>query len=102
MVSQRTGMPATDAQQRVTTIYARAKATLDDTATMARQKADDARKATAYTALWMVVALLAGAFVSAWLATFGGRQRDAAAMAAAERRRRLDGWHDAVRRTLTR
>lgn len=79
LVSQRTGLPQAEAQTRVNTIYTDAKKALYDAAATIKQQADDGRKATAYTALWMVVALLAGAFVSAWLATFGGRQRDGAA-----------------------
>jgi hypothetical protein len=81
IVSQRTGMPLADAQRRVTETHARARKAIDDTALQARRTADEARKASAYTALWMVIALMAGAFVSAWLATFGGRQRDNAFVA---------------------
>jgi hypothetical protein len=78
LVSQRTGLSQADAQARVNTVYSDAKKAVYDASATLKQQADDARKATAYAALWMVVALLAGAFVSAWLATFGGRQRDAA------------------------
>jgi hypothetical protein len=81
MVSQRTGLPLANAQQRVNETYAKAKKAIDDTAATVRRQADEARKATAYTAMWMVIALMAGAFVAAWLATFGGRQRDAAVVA---------------------
>jgi hypothetical protein len=38
---------------------------------------DEARKASAYGALWMFVTLLAGAFSASLMAVFGGRQRDA-------------------------
>lgn len=78
LVSQRTGLSLGEAQARVNTIYADAKKSLYDAAATIKQQADEGRKATAYTALWMVVALLAGAFISAWMATFGGRQRDGA------------------------
>ena len=78
LVSQRTGLPLADAQRRVNDIYTRARTAVDGAAQEARRVADEARKATAYTALWMCVALLAGAFIAAWLATYGGRQRDAA------------------------
>jgi hypothetical protein len=37
---------------------------------------EEQRKATALAALWLVVSLFVGAFVSAWAATFGGRLRD--------------------------
>jgi len=78
IVSVRTGLPVADAQRRVTDIYERAHKGLEDAELAVRQKADEARKASAYTALWLFVALLAGAFISAWMATFGGRQRDEA------------------------
>ncbi|MNG40640.1 hypothetical protein D3C84_1293130 [compost metagenome] len=39
--------------------------------------AEQAAKAAALTALWMFVALLAGAFFASLAATFGGRRRDA-------------------------
>lgn len=38
---------------------------------------EDARKASAYGALWMFVTLLMGAFAASLMAVFGGRQRDA-------------------------
>lgn len=41
-----------------------------------RERTDAMRKAAAYSALWMFVAMLAGAFVASWAATFGGRHRD--------------------------
>lgn len=78
LVSQRTGLSQADAQARVNNVHAEAKKSVYDAAATVKQQTDDARKAAAYTALWMVVALLAGAFIAAWMATFGGRQRDAA------------------------
>jgi MFS family permease len=42
----------------------------------AAQITDEQRKATALAALWLVVSLFVGAFISAWAATFGGRLRD--------------------------
>ncbi|WP_245932544.1 hypothetical protein [Aquabacterium olei] len=80
LVSARTGLPPDQAEQRVRTQFAKAKQTLADAENTAKQKADDARRASAYGALWMFVALLAGAFVAAAMATFGGRQRDAAVL----------------------
>ena len=38
------------------------------------------RKAAALAALWMVVSLFVGAFISAWAATYGGRLRDKAVL----------------------
>ena len=43
----------------------------------AKETADEARKASAYAALWIFVSLLIGAFVASLAATLGGRQRDA-------------------------
>ncbi len=82
LVSARTELPPDAAERRVRTQFAKARQALADAQTTARQKADDARRASAYTALWMFVALLAGAFVAAGMATFGGRHRDAAAVPA--------------------
>ena len=76
LVAQRTGMSQQDAEKRVTDIYARAQARLQETETAAKDAADKARKATAYSALWIFVSLLIGAFMASWTATFGGRQRD--------------------------
>ena len=43
----------------------------------ARAGADEARKVTAKSALWLFVSLLFGAFVASLGATLGGRQREA-------------------------
>ncbi len=76
VVAQRTGLTQQEAEKRVTDTYARVKAKLQDTETTAREMADKARKASAYAALWMVIALLGGAFVASWAAVYGGRRRD--------------------------
>jgi hypothetical protein len=73
-------MSQAQAQTRVNDTFARAQKSLRDAEATVRQKADEARKASAHATLWMFVALLAGAFVAAWLATYGGRQRDSAAL----------------------
>lgn len=77
LVAQRTGLSQQDAEQRVTDLYARAQAKLNDAEVAAKEAADQARKASAYAALWIFVSLLGGAFVASFAATFGGRQRDA-------------------------
>jgi hypothetical protein len=77
LVAQRAGISQQDAQQRVTETFNRLQAAVNDAETAAKQAADKARKASAYTALWLVVSLLAGAFVASWSATLGGRLRDA-------------------------
>jgi hypothetical protein len=77
MVSERTGLTQREAEKRVTEVYARAQARLNEIETAAKDTADEARKASAYAALWIFVSLLIGAFVASLAATMGGRQRDA-------------------------
>lgn len=77
LVARRTGLSQQDAEKRVTDLYARAQAKLDDAEVAAKEAADQARKASAYAALWVFVSLLGGAFVASLAATLGGRQRDA-------------------------
>jgi hypothetical protein len=76
LLAKRSGMTQADAEKRVDDIYARASAAAADAKAKAMAAADEARKAAAHTALWMFVALLAGAFVASLCATIGGRQRD--------------------------
>lgn len=76
LIARRTGLSQADAQRRVDDIYARASKASNDAQAAAKQAAETARKAAAHSALWMFVALLLGAFVASWAATFGGRQRD--------------------------
>lgn len=76
IVAQRTGLTQQEAEQRVSQNYAQMQNRLQEAETKARAAADDARKATAYSALWLFVSLLLGAFVASLAATFGGRQRD--------------------------
>ncbi len=75
-VAQRTGMPLAQAQARVSTIYAEAQAALLSAEASAKRATDAARKTSAYTALWLVIALMMGAFSASVAATLGGRQRD--------------------------
>lgn len=76
VVSKRTGLAPAEADRRVDDVYMRlSKATAQAKAEL-KQTADKARKAAAYSALWMFVALLIGAFFASLCATFGGRQRD--------------------------
>ena len=77
VVAQRTGLTQQDAEKRVVDTYARVQAKLNDAQTAARDAADKARKASAYTALWLFISLLIGAFVASLAATYGGRRRDA-------------------------
>ena len=76
LVSQRTGLNQAEAEKRVTDTYNRVQTKLRDAETKAKEAADQARKASAYAALWLFVSLLIGAFVASLMATFGGRHRD--------------------------
>lgn len=76
VVAQRTGITQQEAEKRVTDTFARIQTKLEETKNSAKEMADKARKASASAALWMVVALLAGAFVASWAAVYGGRRRD--------------------------
>ena len=80
LVAQKTGLGQAEAEQRITDTFTRLKQTLDDAAAKARQVADDARKASALLALWLVVSLFVGAFVASFAATWGGRLRDSSVL----------------------
>jgi hypothetical protein len=69
-------MPQADAEKRVAEVFARLQASAKDAETATRNAADKARKASAYSALWLFVSLLMGAFFASLAATYGGRQRD--------------------------
>ncbi len=77
LVAQSTGLSATDAEKRVSAQYGQLQNKLRETEEAARIAADKARRASAYSALWMFVSLMVGAFVASLAATFGGRRRDA-------------------------
>ncbi|WP_395017891.1 hypothetical protein [Dongia sp.] len=76
LIAQRTGMSQQDAEKRIDEVTAKVKAAADEAATKAKEAADAARKAGAALAMWTVVAMLIGAFVSSYAATIGGRHRD--------------------------
>jgi hypothetical protein len=69
LVAEGTGLASAEAEQRISASF-----------TQLKQKADDARKASAGLALWLVVSLFVGAFVASLAATFGGRLRDSAVL----------------------
>lgn len=77
VIAKRTGISQQDAERRVSDTFARVRTELSDAEASAKEAADKARKASAYTALWLFISLLIGAFVASLSATFGGRQRDA-------------------------
>ena len=76
LIAQRTGMSQADAEKRVTETYNRLQSKVLDAETKAKETAEQARKASAYAALWLFVSLMIGAFVASLMATFGGRHRD--------------------------
>lgn len=76
IIAKRTGLPPSDAEKRVSDVFNKALTAIANAEQNAKLTADRARKAAAYSALWMFVALLSGAFVASLAATFGGRQRD--------------------------
>ena len=76
LVAQRTGLPQADAETRVNTAYAQMHNQIQTAKATALEAVEKSRKLSAYAALWLFIALLMGAFVASWVATFGGRQRD--------------------------
>lgn len=76
VISRYTGINQRDAEVRITNIREQAQQAALELETAAREAADDARRSASYSALWMFVALLCGAFFASLMATFGGRQRD--------------------------
>lgn len=84
LVAQRTDLTQEEAQQKVQQSFEQVKQQVDKAKAAAKEAeekakiaAEQARKATAYSMLWMFVALLIGAFFGSLSATVGGRQRDA-------------------------
>jgi len=76
IVAKHTGLDPADASKRVNDTFTIVQDTTAKAEHTAMEAADKARKTTAYTALWMFVSLLCGAFISSFFATFGGKQRD--------------------------
>ena len=76
LVAQNTNLTQQQAEARVNEVYENTRQRLDELEATAREAAETARKASAYTSLWLSVALLIGAFVASLAATWGGRQRD--------------------------
>ncbi|MDB5800840.1 MAG: hypothetical protein JWL63_1779 [Rhodocyclales bacterium] len=76
LIARQTSLGQADAEKRVADTYTRVSNAINDAETRARDTANKARKAAAHAALWMFVALLAGAFVASLSALFSGRLRD--------------------------
>jgi len=77
LISERTGIPAAQAQERVQRSFDQARQQVEQAKEKAKQAAETTRKVAAHTSLWLFVALLIGAFVGSFSSTIGGRQRDA-------------------------
>jgi len=80
LVAANTGLSQPDAERRVTDTFTRLDSNVREATAKAKQVADEARKASAWLALWLVVSLLIGAFVASLAATFGGRLRDSSVL----------------------
>jgi hypothetical protein len=65
LVAAKTGLSQTDAENRVSEVFAQLQ-----------QETDTTRSAIARVSLWLFIALLIGAFCASFAATIGGRQRD--------------------------
>ncbi|MDR3427462.1 hypothetical protein [Silvimonas sp.] len=76
VIARQTGVDQATAETRVSQAYERLDQTVTQATQTAKAAADKARKATAYSALWMFVALLCGAFFASLFATLGGKRRD--------------------------
>lgn len=76
LVSLHSGLSQVDAEKRVSATFSKLQSNVNNAKVAAADAADKVRKASAYTALWLFISLLAGAFVASVAATFGGRQRD--------------------------
>jgi hypothetical protein len=76
IVAQRTGLAQTEANQRVSDLFAREMQYKNAVEQRARAAADAARKAGAYASIWIFISLLCGAFVASLMATHGGKVRD--------------------------
>jgi hypothetical protein len=76
LIAQETGMSQADAERRVDEVVGKAKAAREEAATTARNAAEQARKATQFTAIWSAIAMLAGGVTAALAATWGGKARD--------------------------
>jgi hypothetical protein len=72
LVAARTGISQEDAQKRVDTAIAQAKAA----DIKARQAADAARKATSEASIFTALSMLVGAFIACIAAALGGQRRD--------------------------
>ncbi len=76
LVAERTGLSQAESAKRVGATFERARAAILEAEAVAKDAADKARKVSAYTALWLFISLLIGAFTASLATTYGGRRRD--------------------------
>lgn len=76
VVASYTGLSQQQAERRVTESFERIRQTAEEAEVAAKEAVETARKSAAYSALWLFVALLIGAFTAGLMAVVGGKQRD--------------------------
>ena len=76
LVAQYTKIDQRTAEKRVAETFAELQTKVNQAETEIKEAADKARKATAYSSLWIFISLLSGAFIASLMAVYGGRQRD--------------------------
>ena len=77
LVTQRTNLSQTEAEQRVDQVYGQARQAAADAKLAVQKAADKAAKVAAWSSLWTFITLLIGAFAASLAAIYGGRRRDA-------------------------
>ena len=76
VIAQRSGLSAADAEKKVTATFTQIQEKAKAAEATARDAAEKARRGASLAALWLFVAMLSGAFIASFAATFGGRVRD--------------------------
>lgn len=76
LIVKHTHLNQQEAEKRMVDMFNALQTQLRDAEIMARNAADQARKAFAYGSLWLFISLLISAFVASLSAVYGGRLRD--------------------------
>lgn len=90
LLARHAGLSHAEAEKRVSDMYIAYHNAINNGIAKAKELADQARKVAAYSALWMFFALLCGALVACFSATYGGRQRE-----------KFSAWSNSIRTTAT-
>ncbi len=77
LVADYTGLSQQQAEMRVDQIVERARQAAVEAEVATLEAVETARESAAYTAIWLFISLLCGAFTAGLMAVVGGRQRDA-------------------------